>query len=226
MRVLFVGNEEEYARKIQHGENDTSFSLFFTDSCAISTARPDPLNVNGYDAVLIPALCFVSLPSCPVGSPVIATGPGSLAEACFEAGCHDYIREPWTTAELDARVRAASNKELRLSDGRVVIRGNKVYGPSGSACLSGDSKRVLALLAANTGKQISRDSLYAVIGTEPLDGRSMDMRIARLRTLLRGVGAPDVAERLRCEHGSYTLVAASSERGMIAPEGQDDGRRN
>ncbi len=113
-------------------------------------------------------------------------------------GADDYIVKPFSFAELLARIEAV----LRRSPGRptglatLVVAGvtidfdrREVAHADGSReSLSTRESEVLGYLAANRGRAVSReDLLQRVWGMDPrgVATRTVDMAIARLRTILR-----------------------------------------
>lgn len=198
MRLLFVGDEEEYDKAATKREDGTPFSLFFCE-------RPPSGSYQDFDATIVPALRFLSWPEGLAPGIVIASGPAGMARECFDSGCDDYIREPWTEAELQARVMAHSGSRLELERGLLIVDNGRLFGPRGSARLSGTMRGMLVLLSGNRGRPVPRAAIAAIAEPVPANGRAIDMRVARLRSLLRAVGAAEMADRLRCEHGGYSF---------------------
>jgi DNA-binding response OmpR family regulator len=197
MRILFAGNEEDYASSIPGRENGKPFSLFFC------IALPDAREQAGFDAIVIKALDFLKAAPLTRYIPLIASGPAELAGACFEAGCSDFIREPWTSDELQARIASHTLNSLAFNLEGLRISGHNLIGPTGEITLSDDAYSILMLLAANVGQPVPRMAIASLTGIRSVDSRSIDMRMARLRTALRSAGAGDMANRLRCTHGAY-----------------------
>lgn len=199
MKILFVGDEEEYASSIQSGESGTPFSLFF---CA---SLDEALDQGAGDAVVIPALRFLSSPPSPRFVPLIASGPAEVAEACFEARCSDFIRVPWTEDELLARVSGRIRDCVAFNHDGLSISGHRLMGPASEIDLSDGAYSILMLLAHNMGRPVPRIAIASLIGAPAANSRSIDMRVARLRAALRSAGAEGMADRLRCTHGAYRL---------------------
>lgn len=200
MRLLFVGSEEEYRRAIESREDAEAFSLLFCSEIPHVSCQED------FDAIVIPALRFLSLPCACHRIPIIVSGPSGMAKECLESGCSDFIREPWTEAELYARVMSRSPRRLDFGVEAVSVIGLRLIGPSGSICISEDAFSLLAILEANRGNPVPRPALATCIGLPSISGRAIDMRVARLRSYLRAVGAPEVAKKIHCSHGSYILT--------------------
>jgi len=199
VRLLFVGNEEEYAASIAAREDGRPFSLFFC------TALSEALEQHHFDALVIPALKFLSAPPRSRYLPLVASGPAELAEPCFESGCSDFIRVPWTESELYARISSHTSRCLTFFQAGIKIAGHRLIGPMAEIALSDDAYSILMLLADNCGRPVPKVAIASLIGIAPQSGRSIDMRIARLRTALRSAGARELADGLRCLHGAYRL---------------------
>lgn len=205
MRLLFVGSEVEFLGVLESREDGPPFSLFFCP------ALPESADVAAYDAIVMPALGFLALPSPLHTVPLIASGPIATMAECFEYGCDDYILEPWTRTELYIRVAARSSPQLALERGRVRARPGSITGPLGSARLSDATYRALVLLYLNKGSAVPRQALACCVGhdanTVTCEGRSIDMRMARLRSTLRAIGAVESAGRIQGRRGCYTFLA-------------------
>jgi DNA-binding response OmpR family regulator len=198
MRILFVGDEEEYMKIVETRGDGSPFSLFFS-----STLQPNP-DTMAFDAILVPALTFLSQPVI-TARLVIASGSADVVHECFDAGCHDFIREPFTESELHARVMAKTARSLRLDSGKVVVEGSNLKGPGASVRLGDGFYGLLALLANNPHRPIPREAIAAVFGISAKSSRAIDMRVSRLRTLLRSAGASELADCIQCKNGSYIL---------------------
>lgn len=201
MRILFVGDEEEYGRAKLESEDGTPFSLFFYPALSAG------IDQSRFDAMVVPARRFLSAPPSARIIPLIASGPAEIAAECFDSGCQDFIREPWTTGELLARAAYRSRMRLSLGPGGVAIVGKTLAGPAGSVELSDDEHGILLLLNGNRGRPVPRSAIAATIGADASAGRSIDMRMSRLRGKLRSIGAHDIADGIRCDRGGYRLFA-------------------
>lgn len=198
MRILFVGDEGEYKEALERREDGSPFSLLFSDKIPVN---PESVSI---DAVLVPALKLLSQPAA-CRSVLIACGTAGLVQECFDAGCHDFIREPFTEAELYARVKAKTRRRLEFNFYMVVAEDGRLSGPSGSARLDDGYYSILALLANNPHKPIPREAIAAILGISANSSRAIDMRISRLRGMLRGVGASNLADCIQCKNNSYIL---------------------
>lgn len=160
-------------------------------------------------------------PTLPV---IILTARGSEEDRVrgLKDGADDYVVKPFSARELLARIQAVlrrsperpapvrcihagghqvdfQRRELRFADGRCVQ-------------LSEMESGILAHLAANAGRVVSRDELLARvwgINTEALETRAVDMHITRLRNKLAGGDA---------DAGIEWLVTVRGKGYMLGPD--------
>ncbi|HQO66133.1 MAG TPA: hypothetical protein PLI66_05315 [Spirochaetales bacterium] len=206
MRVLFVGTPEEYYRSIAEREDGEPFSLSFLSPDDLA----EGLSVaEAFDGLVVPALRFLSMPPDRRSRAdlfvTLACGPASVADECFEAGCSDYLCEPWGEPELRARVRAATSSRRWALSGGASLDGRLLIGSGRSVILSAGDGNMLAALLANRGRPVMRATLIAVSGMGSITGRALDMRVSRLRAALRSVGAVEAARGLKAEPGAYSM---------------------
>ncbi len=175
------------------------FSLFFCGGVPAMT------ELTGFDAIVVPALRLLAWPRLTIPVQLIASGPADLAGECYEAGCSDFIRTPWTESEIFARVSAHTRKRLKLGSSGATLTGSQLVGPAADVELGEVAYRMLVLLADNEGRSVPRAALASLLPIASRTGRSVDMRMSRLRAALRSAGACDVADSLRCEHGGYRI---------------------
>jgi DNA-binding response OmpR family regulator len=138
----------------------------------------------------------------------------------LKAGADDYVVKPFSVGELTARVEAV----LRRSAERpaplhtLAIAGRTIdferreitFSDGGRAELSQREAELLAYLAANRGRAVSREELLSrVWGVDPrgVSTRTVDMAVARLREQLRDdPDDPRVVVTVRAK--GYMLAAA------------------
>jgi two-component system, OmpR family, alkaline phosphatase synthesis response regulator PhoP len=116
----------------------------------------------------------------------------------LKAGADDYVVKPFSATELIARVEAVLRRSAERPSGlpRLEIGGRTIdferrevrFGDGQRAVLSQREGEVLAYLAANRGRAVTREELLArVWGLDPrgVHTRTVDMAVARLREQLR-----------------------------------------
>ena len=128
-------------------------------------------------------------------SPIIMlTAKASEEDALqgFNAGATDYVRKPFSLAELTARVQSHGVKDAitRIENEYFILdlntRNLEQQGDSGSVTLTEKEAQVLALLTHNRGKVMTRDHIMnQVWGNTFMQGtRSVDRCIKTLRKKL------------------------------------------
>lgn len=118
----------------------------------------------------------------------------------LDYGADDYLSKPFGLAELQARVRAllrrtAGTREAAPVDGmlRIDVPARRVYCGDDEVPLTGKEFDVLAILAANRDKVVSRGRLMADVWDENWYGstKTLDVTIGRLRQKLESQGVSD-----------------------------------
>lgn len=129
----------------------------------------------------------------------------------LEVGADDYLAKPFEAAELLARIRALlrrateyrATKEAtpRIESGpvRVDLDARAAYVEDRQLDLTETELRLLSLLVQNSGRAISRDSLFeSVWGYDPEFGsNSLDVFVYRLRRKLAAAGGEGLLQTLR-----------------------------
>jgi len=112
------------------------------------------------------------------------------AMAGFAAGASDYVRKPFSLAELTARVgilikRAGPLKipdKMRIGPIEIDVVSEEAFRDGHPIDLSAMEYRLLETLAASGGRTVSRDELLRrVWGMQAGDTRTLDVHIFRLR---------------------------------------------
>ncbi|HOX30873.1 MAG TPA: winged helix-turn-helix domain-containing protein [Spirochaetales bacterium] len=173
MRIRLLADGEPYAS--YPSEKDPSGSFSF---CREAGERAD--------LAVMPAEAFLALaPEARPESPVFAYGPVRLMAAAFAAGCRDYLREPWSLAELRARAERYEVLRFRAGEADFELRERFLAlsaEPERPAKLGEAERKLLRLLILNAGAIVPRRALARELGgQEKEESRVIDVRVARLR---------------------------------------------
>ncbi|TFG84610.1 MAG: response regulator transcription factor [Spirochaetales bacterium] len=191
MRILFVGDEEDYARATEGSRSDRPCSLFFA---------PEPLapaECSGLDAMVMPVDRFLCLAPGIHPSVIMASGPADLVAEAFSAGCADYLRVPWSPEELLTRVRIRRGRSIAAGGERLTLEDGVLKGRRGLRRLDPAASAALVLLSANYGRMVPREALASVMGVSSCASRAVDMRMSRLRAALCETAGDETAKALR-----------------------------
>jgi DNA-binding response OmpR family regulator len=116
----------------------------------------------------------------------------------LDAGADDYLAKPFGLAELLARLRALLRRTSVRASGasagdhrlQVDVDAHRVYVGDHEVALTGKEFDVLAVLAANRDKVVSRSQLMSEVWSESWYGstKTLDVTIGRLRQKLEQAG--------------------------------------
>ncbi len=171
-------------------------------------------------------------PALPV---IVLTARGSEEDRVrgLKGGADDYVVKPFSARELLARIEAVLRRsaERPAPTGSIAADGHRVDFERREVCFA-DGRRVqlsemeagiLAHLAANPGRVVSRDELLARvwgISAEALETRAVDMHITRLRNKLAGGDSENKTEWVVTVRGKgYMLAAAVSSQATADTDG-------
>lgn len=127
---------------------------------------------------------------------IVATARDDEAEivALLDAGADDHVVKPFSGAQLEARVRAVLRRNGQAGQARVIEVGGLVIDTQArsialdGAALECNRKEfdLLAHLAANAGRVVAREELYAEVWREPYGGadKTIDVHLSWLRRKL------------------------------------------
>ena len=149
----------------------------------------------------------------------------------FDAGASDYVRKPFSLAELSARVgilikRAGPQKtpdRMRAGPIEIDVRSEEAFMDGKPLDLSATEYRLLESLAASAGRTVSRDELLRrVWGMHVGDTRTLDVHIFRLRRKIEK--NPENPEMLRTIRGrGYKLEVTSTDTTAKTKGGRNAG---
>jgi len=142
--------------------------------------------------------------------PVIVT-TDDREESCMvqalDTGADDYVVEPISVTELEARLRAVLRRAAGPTDRPIVVGGLRIDVAAREATLDGvqlDLTRkefdLLAHLAADAGRVVPRRELLASVWHQPYGGpdKTIDVHVSWLRRKLGETGAaPRYLETVR-----------------------------
>ncbi len=151
---------------------------------------------------VLPAELFLALPGESRRVQLsIAYGPARLMEACFDAGCIDYLRDPWPLEELEARLRRFERPRFTLASLPFELRGCMLVAPERSLRLRESERRLLLILVLNRGRAVPREAMRSAIGgRSAASSRVCDVHIASIRKKLDSL-VPGAGECLRANRG-------------------------
>jgi DNA-binding response OmpR family regulator len=112
----------------------------------------------------------------------------------LDAGADDYVVKPFSTAQLDARIRAVLRRSRNADDETAIVVGGLEVDPA-ARTVTLDGKRLslsrkefdmLHHLAARQGRVISKRELLAEVWQQPYGGadKTVDVHLSWLRRKL------------------------------------------
>jgi DNA-binding response OmpR family regulator len=115
------------------------------------------------DLIVMPAADFLTIKLVRDPRPgqtkpaYIAYGPVALMEETFVRGCVDYLREPWTMAELRARLGRHFSVAFRASGSIFILTGSTLRCGGRAVELCPDEINLLRLLVLNAPRPVTRE---------------------------------------------------------------------
>jgi two-component system phosphate regulon response regulator PhoB/two-component system alkaline phosphatase synthesis response regulator PhoP len=129
------------------------------------------------------------------------------ALAGFSAGASDYVRKPFSLAELTARVSILLRRNRVSNDEEVIEIGYLKVDTSREEAFKGDDRldlsvteyRLLETLASAKGRTVSRDELLRRVWNMQVgDTRTIDVHIYRLRRKIeKNPESPEILHTIR-----------------------------
>jgi DNA-binding response OmpR family regulator len=121
-----------------------------------------------------------------ITAPVLCYGPPEELSAAWDAGCEDYLKEPWTLHELHFRIERILGTTGGVAViGPVEVRETEMLCGGNRDDLTAQEGKILSLLLRNPGSAVPREALYyAIWGRTGGRSRVADMHISKLRKKL------------------------------------------
>jgi hypothetical protein len=117
------------------------------------------------DIVVMPVLDFLAL-ACPSGrTDYIAYGPVDRMEGAFDRGCLDYIREPWSMAELRARLGKTLILRFKAGDASFRLSGTRLQSDTATIELDPSQSNLLRLLLQRAPLPLSREAAMEALSS-------------------------------------------------------------
>jgi two-component system phosphate regulon response regulator PhoB/two-component system alkaline phosphatase synthesis response regulator PhoP len=228
-RILIVEDEESLGKMIAEAMSRQGYDCclaFEGDAAlnAVSELSPDLVILD----VMLPRLDGfevarrIKADRTSRGTPIIMLTARDAEEdvlAGFAAGASDYVRKPFSIAELSARVRSVlgrfdapseGGKMLGIGPLKIDSSHGEAYKDGRLLDLSTTEYRLLEALAARTGHTVTRGELLRrVWGMQIGDTRTLDVHIFRLRRKIED--DPDSPNLLHTVHGRGYRLASSDE---------------
>ena len=119
--------------------------------------------------------------------PVLAYGSPEELSNAWEAGCADYMKNPWTMTELHFRIdRLLTVSGNRSNVGEIQIEGTQLVCDGYRLDLSAQERKILSFLIRNNGDVVPREALYyGIWGSSAEGSRAVDVHISKLRNKLK-----------------------------------------
>lgn len=168
--------------------------------CDYAPALPALAGVPGppIDLYVLPAGLFLDLPADSRPFPVFAYGWAGLMAECFRQGASDYLRNPWSLEELEARALRFLRIRIRIGSSDLEFSGRVLSLAGARAELTESEYRIARILALNLNRPVPRDALAMALWGRPRTGsRAIDVHISSLRGKLDGL-QPGAARFLTC----------------------------
>jgi DNA-binding response OmpR family regulator len=217
-RILVVEDDPAIRKGVVHSLRFNGYAVSeAADEAAGLAAAAQPfdlllldLNLPGGDGLEILKAVRARSAATPV---IILTARGDEEDRVkgLRLGADDYVVKPFGALELLARIEAVLRRspsrpadELRIPvPGGLLDLGTRElrFDDGTSASLSEREAELLAFLARNAGRAVSRDEILAQVwrlNPDAVETRTVDMHVTRLRAKLRDdAGEPRIILTLR-----------------------------
>ncbi len=232
IRVTVVEDDEAIREGIVATLEKTGYVV---DACAdgesgLRAARQAGCNLvlldmmlPGMDGIEVLTELRKTHPSLPV---IVLTARGTEDDRVegLRRGADDYVVKPFSTRELVARVEAVLRRsperpspvqKLRMGHGTIDLDRREILADGCDAqSLSETECQILAHLASNPGRAITRDELLTRIWglSGRVETRTVDMHVARLRSKLASACGEDAADGIATVRGRGYMLGANVQR--------------
>jgi DNA-binding response OmpR family regulator len=160
------------------------------------------------DILVMPARVFATL-SNPQREARVVFVYGEVAEmeAAFELGCADFLREPWSMAELLVRAGRCARPRLYIDGVEFVLDRGILRQGERSVLLTESERRLTTLFANSAGMPLTREAIaWALNDKKRGSSRSLDNHIASLRKKIDEL-YPGAGKRIKTVRGiGYRLT--------------------
>jgi two-component system alkaline phosphatase synthesis response regulator PhoP len=211
-RILVVDDEPDLLELVRHQLQKEHYEVTtaLDGEVALAQARRNPPDLVVLD-LMLPGIDGLEVCRRLRADPrtmhvpiVMLTAKGEESDAVIglSQGADDYVRKPFGSKELLARIAArlrASRGEMPVATGKVVSFGDLLIDPvKHEVALAGKAVvltltefKLLHFLVSNRGRAFTRNELLnAVVGQEAIIiDRNVDVHVATLRKKLGGYGA-------------------------------------
>lgn len=139
--------------------------------------------------------------------PFIVYGDVDFIEKSFIAGSCDFLKEPWSFNELEARASRYKNKEQIFVNNTEISFSNKCMKSENlSIPISVAEYTILSILTNNTDRIISRESIYYRLGISNSGSRVIDVYINLLRKKINTIAMNNDDKVIQTVRGKgYTI---------------------
>ena len=198
MMIRLLADREPYTSYVIKGDPEGSLSFCIEDAKA--------------DLDVLPAECFLALaPGHRPDHPVIAYGGIALMSAAFEAGCSDYLRDPWSLTELRARAERFGHLRFTLGTRYFELHRSTLSTTGGAELELGEAEScLLKLLVRNADEAVSRQAISLELwGQEKRGSRAIDVYVGHLRGKLESLDPEAGKKLISCRGLGYRLVTTA-----------------
>ncbi len=122
--------------------------------------------------------------------PTVCCGSPDHIDRAFRAGASDFLCDPWTEEEFEARIgRLFRRAALAFPDIGATLEGTRLSGPAATVFLPQEEAALLRILYREAGKGVARAALRRLLWPKAPDrSRAVDEAVSRLRSRLEGAG--------------------------------------